>query len=167
MKRVLIVGISGTGKTRFANKLGEKLQLPVIHLDSIFWREDWVEEDERIVEHKIAREVAKKAWIIEGYIEPLSAERVKAADTIIFLDYPGSTALRGGIERSIKHRKTPRPEMPTGNVDSFGYGFLRSLYRRDERPEIEKAIQGSQKLIRLKSRRATNKYLNSILTKSL
>ena len=164
MKRILIVGISGTGKTRFANILGEKLNLPVVNLDSIFWKKNWVEEDEDIVKQKIRNEIYKDTWIIEGYIEPLSLERVKAADSVIYLDYSGYTALMGGITRSIKHRKTPRPEMPAGNVDDMGYKFLRSLYKREERPEIEKAIQNSNKLIRLKSRKATNEYLNKILS---
>lgn len=162
MNKVLVVGISGTGKTRFSKILGEKLDLPVVHLDSIFWKENWVEEDEKIVREKIQKEINKNKWIIEGYIEPLSKERVEAADKVFYLDYAGLSALIGGLQRFLKHRKTPRPEMPAGNTDDLGYKFLRSLYNRDERPEIEKAIHSSSKVIRLHSRKEANNYLERL-----
>lgn len=159
MKCILIVGISGTGKSRFAKLLSEKLNLPVVNLDSIFWKENWVEEDETTVEQMIAKEIAKERWIIEGYIEPLSRQRVEAVDTVIYLDYLGYQAARGGLARMLKHSKTPRPEMPKGNVDKLSYKFLKSLYRRDERSEIERAIKGYDNVIRLKNRPATKRYL--------
>ena len=161
MKRILILGISGTGKTRFANKLSKKLNLPVVNLDSIFWKEDWIEQDETIVEELIVIELGKDRWVIEGYIEPLSAERIEAADTVIFLDFPGYLALWGGTTRALKHSRTPRPEMPTGNVDKPGYKFLKSLYNREERPGIARAIKDCDKVIVLKNRKAANKYLAS------
>ena len=162
MKRILIVGVSGTGKTWLANLLSKKLNLPVVSLDSIFWKKNWVEQDEAIVEQRIASEISKKSWIIEGYIEPLSAQRVEAADRIIYLDYAGHQAARGGLTRMLKHAKTPRPEMPEGNIDRPGYKFLKTLYKREERPEIERAIQGSDKVVRLKNRKATRQYLANL-----
>lgn len=163
MKRILVIGISGTGKTRFANLLSKKLNIPIVNLDTIFWKENWVEEDERVVKKKIANEIKNERWIIEGYIEPLSRERVEAADTIIYLDYPGHQALRGGLGRAVKHRITPRPEMPAGNVDKFGYKFLKTLYKREERPEIERSIEGNWKVVRLKNRKAADKYLANLV----
>lgn len=163
MKRILIVGVSGTGKTRFANLLSKKLSIPVVNLDSIFWKENWVEEEEEVVKQKIADEINKEKWIIEGYIEPLSKQRIEAADQIIYLDYSGYLALWGGIARMIKHRKTPRPEMPAGNIDKFGYEFLKTLYQRQERPEIEKAVDNNRKVIRLKNRKLAKQYLESLV----
>lgn len=162
MKRILVVGISGSGKTRFANLLSNKLNLPVVNLDSIFWKENWVEEDESVVIQKIKAVLDTEVWIIEGYIEPLSRERVKAADVVIYLDYTGLQAARGGMKRMIKHSRTARPEMPDGNIDRPSYTFLKTLLMREERPEIESAIKGSSKVVRLKSRKATKRYLTSL-----
>ncbi len=161
MKRILIVGISGTGKTRFANLLSKKLGIPAVHLDSIFWKENWVEQDEAVIGQKITAEIAKDSWIVEGYIEPLSAQRIARADQIIYLDYSGFAALRGGMKRMLKHRKTPRPEMPAGNVDKQGYAFLKSVYMREERTEIERVVS-SDKVVRLRSRKAANAYIKSL-----
>ena len=95
MKRILIVGVSGTGKTRLAHKLSHTLNIPAVLLDTIFWKENWEEQDPKIVKAKIRQEIAKDRWIIEGYIEPLGEERVKRADTVVYLDYPGYLALLG------------------------------------------------------------------------
>ena len=135
------------------------LGIPVVHLDSIFWKENWIEQDDAVVKQKIAEAIAKESWIIEGYLEPLSRQRVQAAEIVIYLDFPGYRAAQGGLNRMLRHRKVPRPEMPKGNVDKFGYAFLKSLYKREERPEIERAVSNNPKLIRLTSRRAVKKYL--------
>jgi adenylate kinase family enzyme len=162
MQRILIVGISGTGKTRLAQRLSDKLHVPTILLDTIFWKENWQEEDPNVVESKIRDAIRQDAWIIEGYIEPLGEERVKSADVVIYLDYPGHLALRGGLSRWRRFRGRARPEMPAGNIENFGWKFLMTLLRRDERPEIESAIKGQEnKVIRLKSRHATEAYLKS------
>lgn len=41
MKRVLVIGGNGSGKSTFSRKLGKKTGLPVVHLDKIFWRGNW------------------------------------------------------------------------------------------------------------------------------
>ena len=41
MERILIIGCSGSGKSRLARQLGQKLGLPVVHLDQLWWKENW------------------------------------------------------------------------------------------------------------------------------
>jgi adenylate kinase family enzyme len=163
MQRILIVGVSGTGKTRLAKRLSGKLHIPVILLDTIFWKENWQEEDPKVVESKIRNAIQKDQWIIEGYIEPLGPERVARADQVVYLDYPGYLAFWGGLSRWRQFRGTTRPEMPAGNIEAFGWKFLMTLLRRDERPEIEAAIQAYEnKVVRLTSWRATEAYFNRV-----
>ncbi|HVQ44570.1 MAG TPA: hypothetical protein VMT30_06410 [Candidatus Saccharimonadia bacterium] len=163
MQRILIVGVSGTGKTRLARRMSIKLHIRAVLLDTIFWKENWQEEDPKVVESKIRRVIQKDTWIIEGYIEPLGAERVKRAGKVIYLDYPGYIAFWGGLRRWREFRGKTRPEMPAGNIEAFGWKFLMTLLRRDERPEIEAAVRGHEdKVIRLKSWRATEAYLNQV-----
>jgi hypothetical protein len=80
---------------------------------------------------------------------------------VIYLDYPGYLTFWGGLQRWQKFRGKVRPEMPAGNTETLGWKFLITLPRRDERPEIETAIKGHEaKIVRLKSRKATEAYLN-------
>ena len=41
MEKILIIGCSGSGKSTLAVALGEKLGLPVVHLDQLWWKEGW------------------------------------------------------------------------------------------------------------------------------
>jgi hypothetical protein len=89
MKRVVIIGRGASGKSTLAMRLGEITGLPVIELDKIFWRpglvatprDKWVVVQERLV--------AGYGWIIDGDLGPYDAVevRLRAADTIIFLDF--------------------------------------------------------------------------------
>jgi hypothetical protein len=89
MKRVVILGPGASGKSTLAVRLGEITDLPVVELDKIFWRpgliatprEEWIKTQRSVVE--------KSRWITDGDLGPYDAVevRLKAADTIIFLDF--------------------------------------------------------------------------------
>jgi adenylate kinase family enzyme len=89
MKRVVILGRGASGKSSLANRLGEITGLPVIELDKVFWRagllatprDQWVVLQEKLV--------AEDGWIMDGDLGPYDAVevRLRAADTIIFLDF--------------------------------------------------------------------------------
>ena len=119
MSKILIIGISGTGKTRLAKKLSDSLKIPVTHCDEFVWCENWREEDEKIVEQKLEEVVKKDKWIIEGFIHPAAKSKLKNADTVIYLDYSGLQAMLGGLYRWWQHRGKTRPEMATGCIETF------------------------------------------------
>jgi adenylate kinase family enzyme len=89
MRRVVILGPGAAGKSTLAVRLGEITGLPVIELDQLFWRpglvatprDHWVKIQQALVE--------KKGWIMDGDLGPYDAVevRLRAADTIIFLDF--------------------------------------------------------------------------------
>lgn len=66
MERLLIIGGNGSGKTTLSKKLSTKLKLPLIHLDVLYWRDNWeyVSEDE--FDEQLLQEVTKPKWIIDG-----------------------------------------------------------------------------------------------------
>ena len=106
MKRVLILGRGGSGKSILAAKLGEITGLPTVQLDKTFWqpglqpmpRDFWAKTQRKLVEGE--------GWIIDGDLGPYDAVEVRlaAADTIILLDFSllrcALRALRRGRERN-------------------------------------------------------------------
>ena len=60
MERILIIGCGGAGKSTMARQLGDKLQIPVVHLDKLFWKPGWVESSREEIDAKIMAEMAKK-----------------------------------------------------------------------------------------------------------
>lgn len=166
MKKVLIIGISGTGKTWFARKLSDLLKIPVTHYDEFVWREDWREEDEKVVEKKLEEVIKKDKWIIEEFIHPSAKSKLKGADTVIYLDYSGRQAFWGGLSRWWKFHGKKRPEMAEGCIEEFNWDFLKVMWKRRERPEIEEAIEGFEnKVVRLKSRKETKDFLDKLRVK--
>ena len=95
MERIMIIGCGGAGKSTLARQLGEKLDLPVVHLDKLFWRPGWEhisrEEFDRL--HREA--LAQEKWIIDGNYDRTMGERVKYCDTIIYLDFSRAACLMG------------------------------------------------------------------------
>lgn len=91
MKRVLVLGRGGAGKSFFARRLGAIADLKVVELDKHFWQADLspIESEERAA---IQQELIQSdAWVIDGDLGPndLALEaRVRAADTVILLDFP-------------------------------------------------------------------------------
>ena len=87
MKRVLVIGHPGAGKSTLAARLGELTGLPVIHLDKEFWREGWVQMPRSEWKGKTERLVQGDEWIIDGSYDHTLEIRLARADTVIFLDF--------------------------------------------------------------------------------
>lgn len=120
MKKIVIIGSPGAGKSTLAQELGRILDIEVIHLDRYFWQPGWKEysRQERItIEQKIIN--TRDQWIIEGSYLGSSDNRLRAADTIIFLDTPYLLCLWRVATRYIKSYGITRSDLPEGCTDRF------------------------------------------------
>lgn len=66
MRRVLVIGCGGAGKSTLARQLGEATGLPVIHLDAHYWRPGWVETPKETWRAAVDELIAADAWIMDG-----------------------------------------------------------------------------------------------------
>ena len=131
-KKIVIVGVSASGKSTFARELANKLGLPVTHIDALMWQPGWNYIGDEVTVSKLEEVSAEDEWIIEGYIEKRARMTVfERADTIIYLDYPPIVASWRYIKRWWNHRKDPRPELP-GSPEKFSFKFLRLVWRKGE-----------------------------------
>lgn len=91
MQRIAILGRGGAGKSTLARRLGERLDLPVVELDGLFWRpdltptppEEWAQVQRRVL--------AAERWIVDGDLGPFDSalpERLARAELILVLDFP-------------------------------------------------------------------------------
>jgi adenylate kinase family enzyme len=88
MNKILVIGIPGSGKSTFANKLGKVLNREVIHLDKLYRKTGWVvayTKDEWI--DLVKNLVSKEQWIIDGNYANTLDIRLSAADTVVFLNF--------------------------------------------------------------------------------
>src|SRR3989338_761313 len=89
-ERTLIIGNGGSGKTWLARKLGERMSLPVFHLDDIHWepgRSGVAREKARALED-VGRVAAAPSWIIEGVYGWMAQAAIDRARTLIWIDLP-------------------------------------------------------------------------------
>ncbi len=122
MKRILIIGSPGSGKSTLSQYLKDKLNLPLYHMDMLYWYGNWeyVSRDELI--GKIENILEKEKFIIDGNYSSTLKMRIKKADTIILLNYPTYLCLYRVLKRMIK--KENRSDMPETCKEKLDLKFL-------------------------------------------
>lgn len=138
MKKIVLIGSGGAGKSTLAKQLGEKLNIEVTHLDARFWQSGWVAtpKDEWT---KIQKEiVSKDKWIVDGNFGGTMDLRLENADTIIFLDFPRFLCLSRVIKRRIIYHNRTRPDMGENCPEKLDFEFLKWIwnYPKQKRPAI-------------------------------
>lgn len=125
---------SGAGKSTFARQLGELLQVPVYHLDVLFWKPGWIESSLQEFSLAQQRVVQEPAWIIEGNYSTTYPIRAGRANTIIYLDVSLTLSLWRVFSRRVRYRNKSRPDMAPGcpeKIDGdFLWFILRTYHRR-------------------------------------
>jgi adenylate kinase family enzyme len=168
MQRIVIVGSSGAGKSTLARQLGQKLNLPIIHLDKHYWHAGWIGTPESIWQDKVLELTQDEQWIMDGNYRSTLNTRLQAADTIIFMDLPRWLCACRAIKRRIQYRNKPRPDMAAGCQESlfkpdFPDFLLRIWdYPNRAKPDVEQhlfELDSRKRIILLNSRSDTNKFL--------
>ena len=166
MERIVIIGCGGAGKSTLARQLGEKLEMPVVHLDKLYWMPGWVQENRDEFDRKLALELEKPRWIMDGNFDRTMPLRLEKCDTIIYLDFSRFACLRGVMKRILTTYGTVRPDMGDGCPERFDMEFLQWVWnynknKRQRNYELLDQATHAQKII-LKNRRAAKKFLHSL-----
>ena len=166
MERIIIIGCGGAGKSTLARQLGEKLNLPVVHLDKLFWKPGWVESTKDEIDAKIMEEMSKPKWIIDGNYNRTIPERIKRCDTIIYLDFSRFTCLMGVAKRVLSTYGTVRPDMGAGCPERFDPEFLKWIWNfnrkhRENYYRLLNEAEGTETIV-LKNRRAVKRFLEQL-----
>ena len=138
MKRVLLIGSGGAGKSTVARRLAARTGLPLIHLDALYWRAGWVETPKAEWAETVARLVQAPAWIMDGNYGGTLAARLAACDTVVLLDLPPWRCLWRVLARRFHHAGRARPELPAGCEERLDAGFAWwiATYRRKRLPGV-------------------------------
>ncbi|QKE72377.1 DNA topology modulation protein [Arthrobacter citreus] len=164
MRKIVIIGSGGAGKSTFARQLGKKLSINVFHLDSLLWKPNW-EVVPKMDQIKIQNELIKKEeWIIDGNYGGTMDLRISAADTIIFLDMPRLVCIYRALKRFIQYKNKTRPDMREGCEEKFDLQFLKWIwfYPKTKKPLILNRLQkvsGGKDVVILKSSREVKRFI--------
>ena len=166
MERIIIIGCGGAGKSTLARQLGEKLNIPVIHLDKLFWKPGWVEETPEEFDRKLVLELEKPRWIMDGNFNRTMPWRIGKCDAVIYLDFNRITCLWGVIKRNITNRGKVRPDMGEGCPEKIDWEFIRWVwnYNKNKKEHNYRLLNEAThaETIVLKNRRAVKRFLKTI-----
>jgi adenylate kinase family enzyme len=171
MRKILLIGAGGSGKSVLATRIAARTGLPLFHLDALFWKPGWVEtpreEWRRVVEELVQRD----AWIMDGNYGGTLDLRLAACDTVLFLDFPPLVCLWRILKRRVQFHNKSRPDAGCDCPERLNWEFLRWIwtYRRKRRPKIlEKlsaaAAQGKQVIV-LRVPKAVENFVVQVVTK--
>lgn len=163
MKKIIVIGCPGSGKSRFSRGLHEITGVPLFHLDMLFWNADKTTVEKSVFLKRLSEVLEKEAWIIDGNYASTMEMRMATCDTVFFLDYPSDVCLNGVRER----RGKPRSDMPwieTAEDAEFAE-FIRT-YREKQRPQVLELLEKyrDKNIVILTSRAQADTFLKGVAT---
>lgn len=166
MKKIIVVGSGGAGKSTFARRLGDALNIEVIHLDQIYWKPNWVtmpkDEWSKILEGLLASD----SWVMDGNFGGTREMRMAASDTIIFLDIPRRICLYRILKRAVVYYGRTRPDMAEGCREKFDPEFVEWVWNypnRSKRSLLEQIEKfADKKIVILRSTNEIESFLEEL-----
>lgn len=138
MKKVMVIGCPGSGKSTFSKALHRVTGLPLYHLDILNWNEDKTTIPRPMFLKRLNGILQEDLWIIDGNYGSTMELRMNACDTVFFLDYPLEVCLDG-----VKGRMgQPRSDMPWIETEE-DEDFIRFItdYNSVSRPAVTKLLE--------------------------
>lgn len=135
VRRILVVGVTGVGKSTFCARLSERTGIPHVEIDGLFWGRDWTKRPE--FEADVDAFLAEPAWITEWqYSTQLGDLLPSSADLVVWLDLPRSVARPRLVRRTIR-RRLRREVLWNGNIEPPFHVFFTDPERSILRWEMQ------------------------------
>jgi len=167
LKKIMIIGSAGAGKSTLARKLEEITEIEAIHMDTLFWTKDWIPVSQEELFEKVEKIVERDSWIIDGNYSKSMDIRFDSADAIIFLDIPLWLCLYRVIKRRIIYANKTRPDMAKGCKEKIDWEFTQWIinYHRKKKKKVCNKINSyanSKKVFIIKNHIDKEKLLDLI-----
>lgn len=143
MKKVLVIGSCGAGKSTFARRLHSVTGLKLIHLDKCYHQPNWEEPPDEQWFEVVNKLIKGDEWIIDGNFGGSMDLRMKHCDTVIWLDFPRFVCTWRILKRTLKYYGKTRPDMAEGCNERFDWDFIKYVwnFERDKNPSIESRLK--------------------------
>jgi adenylate kinase family enzyme len=170
-RRIVVVGISGNGKTTLGRQLAAKLDVPFVEMDSLYHLPGWTQETEARFRAKADAVTAGDGWVLDGFYGAIVGDIVLSrADTVVWLDQPLPLVLWRLVRRAVRDIVTRR-DMFNGNRQTWREAFFRreslvsyaitSHVRRESLYPPRFAAYSQLNVVRLRSPGAVRRWLAS------
>ena len=161
MKKIIVIGCPGSGKSTVSRDLHNKTGIPLYHLDMMYWNADKTTVENSVFLKSLCAVLEKDEWIIDGNYGTTMELRMAACDTVIFLDYPLDVCLGGIKER----RGKPRSDMPwcDAEEDAEFIEFIKN-YNEQQKPKVLELLKkySDKNIIVFNNREQASEFLSRL-----
>jgi len=163
MKKIIVIGCPGSGKTTFAEKLNKRTGLPLYYLDAIWHKPDRTHISREEYDKRLSEILDSDEWIIDGNYSRTIEVRMQNCDTVFLFDLPTETCIQGATARLGKTRydvpwiDTKLDPKFRREIEEFPINVLPGIYEL-----IDKYKAGRQVII-FKSREQADEYLDRMM----
>ncbi len=120
MRRVVVFGTTGSGKSWLAERLAVRHHLRLIELDALFWGKDWQPAPLELFRYRVEGEIRDGDWIVVGNYGQVRDLTWRAADTLVWLDLPFPLVIWRLFRRTLRRSLTKENLWGTGNTEVAG-----------------------------------------------
>jgi len=173
--RINVVGTSGSGKSTFARRIADKLNVPYVEIDALYWKPNWTTSPDEEFFPRLEAALCSDHWVLDGNYDRTRSIKWKRVQTVIYLDLPFYIVLYRIIRRSVV-RGLKREELWAGNRESVWKHFftrdsmilwtISSFHQIRERYTKAFALPENShiRFVRLRSRKETEDFITHGLT---
>jgi adenylate kinase family enzyme len=173
----MIVGSTGAGKTTLARRLAERLALPRVELDALYWEPGWRPAPAEVFRARVAEALAGSAWVVDGNYGTVRDIVWRRAELLVWLDYPLPLVLWRLLRRTLRRALT-REELWNGNRERLTTNFAsrdslflwaiqtHAVRRREYAHAVRAPEHRHLAVVRLRNPRATAAWLTGVLARA-
>ena len=160
MRKVIVIGCPGSGKTTFAEKLNKITGIPLYYLDAIWHKPDKTHISREEFDERIVDIFSQSEWIIDGNYKRTIEMRLKECDTVFLFDLPTEVCVQGAKDRVGKsHYDLPWLETEVDpdfikSIEEFPLTSLPQIY------DLLDKYKNNKQIIIFKSREEADRYLD-------
>jgi adenylate kinase family enzyme len=161
--KICVIGYSASGKSTFSQNIQKIYNLPLLHIDTIFFKDGWQSREESLVHQDINDFIRQDDWLLDGNYQRFASERYDIADVIYIFDFNRFKCFYGAILRRIKYHKKQRSSAAPGCYEKLDFEFIKWLiYKGRKKNKVLLDFVKTnypQKVILFKKRGQVNKHL--------
>lgn len=169
--KIAVIGYSGSGKSTLAAFLSERLNIPVLYIDTVQFKPGWVvrEHEEKLdIVRAFLDENSENGWVIDGNYTKLEYERRMAeADLIVFMNFNRISCFMRAWKRARRFKGKTRPSMTVGCDEKFDHEFRMWILRDGRKKAARKRYAAlvekyHEKAVVIKDQKQLDRFMTSI-----